>query len=650
VSKPFEIDDLYLHRKITEVHCTQDPPEAACTVRSVNRDEDKYESRIWVYALDGSRSTQLTHGPGSDKSPQWSPKADQLAFISDRGGTSQIYILPRTGGEARQCGQFEGAVSDLRWTPDGSRLIVVAAVAVDPDWRGERPNGRKPKTRQSTSAEVAWRLPYKTDGSGYILAREIHLFSLEVATGQVKQLTDGPFDVMAFGISPDGKSIAYARTREGREAHRTDLWRCGIDGSDPVRLTERLAMVMEPVWSPDSKQIALCGAEAEGDAQTNLWLMDRERKLRRLGSASLCVEDPQTLYWEPDGKSLLFAQAHRGRHRIVRLALSASDPETLVDGDVQFGAFCPAGDRYAYTAEHPSRPSELFTCDASGGEIKSLSDLNPWWRDRTPIQAEAREFEVPDGKGGVERIEGWLLHREDHAGGPMPLLNDVHGGPASYVLLDYDTNVFWQVLCSRGWAVLALNSVGSASYGREFCDRLQGHWGTADLPQHVAAIEQLQADGVASDQVAISGKSYGGYLSAWAVGHTEIFRAAIVMSPVGNVETHYGVSDGGYYSDPYYMGSEEKFDRKLAADLSPLRYIERTKTPTLFMQGKDDERCPKCQGEELFVSLMAAGTTPAELVLYPGESHSFLNAGAPSVRFDAASRIVEWLEKHTKSG
>src|SRR5690606_17113645 len=114
-------------------------------------------------------------------------------------------------------------------------------------------------------------------------------------------------------------------------------------------------------------------------------------------------------------------------------------------------------------------------------------------------------------------------------------------------------------------------------------------------------------------------KSYGGYLSGWAVGNCDIFRAAVVMAPVGNIETHYGTSDGGYYADPYYMGGERRFDRALARKLSPLACVERATTPTLFMQGADDERCPKCQSEELFVSLMRAGDTRAELVLYPGE-------------------------------
>jgi dipeptidyl aminopeptidase/acylaminoacyl peptidase len=228
----------------------------------------------------------------------------------------------------------------------------------------------------------------------------------------------------------------------------------------------------------------------------------------------------------------------------------------------------------------------------------------------------------------------------------MPLLNDVHGGPAAYALLDYDTNVYWQSLCSRGWAVLLLNAAGSSSFGREFCERLAGNWGRYDLPQHLEAVRQLQHEGVCDDRVAIAGKSYGGYFTSWAIGHCDSFRAAVVMAPVGNIETHYGTSDGGYYADPLYVDAAPQFDRKRARELSPLQYIEGAATPTLFMQGKDDERCPKCQSEELFVSLYRAGQTEAELILYPGEDHHFLGEGKPSNRADAAHRIIDWVTRH----
>jgi dipeptidyl aminopeptidase/acylaminoacyl peptidase len=165
-----------------------------------------------------------------------------------------------------------------------------------------------------------------------------------------------------------------------------------------------------------------------------------------------------------------------------------------------------------------------------------------------------RNFEVPSGgEQENETIEGWLLLPPGLTG-PYPSLVDVHDGPASYSYLKYLWHRHWHVLISRGWAVLTLNTVGSASFGREFSDRLRGRWGELDLNQCLAAVQLLQREGIADERVAITGKSYGGYLSAWAIGHTSIFRAAVICAPVSNLETHYGTSDSGTTRTPMRCG------------------------------------------------------------------------------------------------
>jgi dipeptidyl aminopeptidase/acylaminoacyl peptidase len=653
MTQPFTPDDLHLHRRVADIDCCARSNEAACTVRSVDREYDAYVSHIWCFPLDGSAPRQITQG-GSDDMPRWSPGGERLAFLSGRSGSPQVHLFARDGGEARQLSHLPQSVSSLCWGPGGEYLVVASAVEVDPDLHGARPGSRQAPPKTGCMPEVAWRLPYKEDGVGYLLQREFHLFSVDASTGRHIQLTDGAFDVLAFDVALDGR-IAYSRTRSGRFGHANDLWVCEPDGRATRRLTREHAVVMHPRWSPDGRFIAFAGAIEEGDAEPRLWLVDMEGGgVRALCAESVDVAHPEALFWEHDSKRLVLARAHRGRHEIVALDVADGSFEVLVAGDRQFGVLGWTPSQLAYSIDHPSQPSELW-CQGltpESGPERQLSHLNPWWTERHPIDARAIEFCVPDGRGGTEAIEGWLLRRAGSQGA-QPLFEDVHGGPASYALLDYDSNVFWQVLCSRGWSVLALNAVGSASYGREFCRRLAGSWGRIDLPQHVAAVRQLRAAGIADGRNVICGKSYGGYLSAYATGNTDEYAAAVVMAPVGNIETHYGTSDGGYYADPFYMASKPVFDRELARDLSPLTHIEKSVTPTLFMQGKDDERCPKCQSEELFVSLMRSGDTPAELVLYPGETHGFLGSGSPSCRQDAANRIQDWAERFagtTRSG
>jgi dipeptidyl aminopeptidase/acylaminoacyl peptidase len=643
--KNFSPEDLYLHQKVTDLHCIPALDLAAATVRSVDREKDGYVSCIWAFSMEGKPAFQLTRGPGEDKLPLWSPDGSQLAFVSDRaGGAPQLYVMRREGGEARQVANFELGVTQLRWGPDGNMIYVAAAVRVDPDLRGER--GKPAKERPATAPEVCWRLPYKSDGVGYLLDREIHLFSVDVRAGQTVQLTDGPFDVQALEPSANGRHVAFTRTREGRFAHRMDLWVCDVDGGRQRQLTHDQATVTEPVWSPDGRWIAFCGAEKEGDGQNNLWLCEYPTgRVTAIGPEGLEVGDTENMYWSLDSQRLFLARAYRGRHEVVAISIPGGELEVLVDGHRQMGAFGYNGRHLVFSVDSPDQPSEVFAVPVNGGKERQVSQLNGWWKERAPLTIEEREFDVPDGKGGTETIQGYLLRATANEG-PMPLLDDVHGGPASYALLDYDSNVYWQVLCSRGWGVLLLNAVGSSSFGREFCDRLSGKWGVLDLPQHIEALRQLQGEGICDDRLAIAGKSYGGYLASWAIGNCNDFRAAVVMSPVGNIETHYGTSDGGYYADPLYVDAGDGFDRVRARELSPLQYIEKAKTPALFMQGKDDERCPRCQSEELFVSLCRAGETPTELILYPGEPHSFLGEGKPSTRADAARRIVDWITRY----
>ena len=143
--------------------------------------------------------------------------------------------------------------------------------------------------------------------------------------------------------------------------------------------------------------------------------------------------------------------------------------------------------------------------------------------------------------------------------------------------------------------------------------------------------------------MAIIGSSYGGYLSAYAVGHSDQFRAAVVCAPVANMESHFGTSDSGYYADAYSTDGEPDEQRELMARLSPMTVIEQVRTPTLFLQGADDERCPRGQSEELFVKLRRAGRAPTEMVLYPGGSHHVFGTGKPAHRLDIQRRIVDWL-------
>lgn len=640
----FDAECIFLHQRISELHCIPHLDLAVATVQRADRDSDGNVSAIWLFPLDGSEAPrQMTTGTATDRTPRWSPDGTQLAFVSTRGGSPQVHLMPRQGGEARPLTQLPGAVSTLAWRPDGRELLVIASVSVDPDDRGRRPDA--PVQRRADAPRLAWRLPYKQDGSGYTLDREMHVFRVDLHTGEATQVTDGCFNVSSAAWSPDGRRIAYGRQRSGRSAHLIDLWITNADGSEARQLTHEQATVMSPSWSPDGRRLVFAGSVDAGDQQMRLWSVELDTgRVAGLGPEDLEVVPTDDLQWSDDDARVLLVLARHGVHEVATVSVPEGRVQRLVTGDWQLHSLTCTAQRLVYCTVAPDQPDTVCTSDWRGEGERPVGDLNAWFGQCVPLQVERRSFEVPDGDGRTERIDGWLM-RERGAQGPQPLLVDVHGGPAAYALVSFTDRPYWPVLCARGWAVLALNPVGSTSYGRDFAARLNGRWGELDLPQHVAAVRALQREGIADERVAMAGKSYGGYMGAWAIGQCTLFRSVVVISPVGNLETHYGTSDSGYYFDPYAMEGEHFLSREAAKRLSPMKHVEKARTPTLFLQGEDDERCPKCQSEELFVTLVQAGETPTEMVLYPGGTHHFVESGKPSHRVDLIRRTVDWLER-----
>jgi dipeptidyl aminopeptidase/acylaminoacyl peptidase len=407
-------------------------------------------------------------------------------------------------------------------------------------------------------------------------------------------------------------------------------------------------MTLFPKWSPDGRWIVFSGSEKEGDSLTRLWRIDmRDLSVAPLGDESVEVESGDSVHWPADSSRVIFILVRRGVQHVASISVADGKLDVLVAGERHVLKLAATSDRLVYAAASIGEPAEVYACNWDGSGERRLTDFNSWWRDRAPPRVSLRRFEVPDGDGRTEKIDGWLMLPPGSSDGPFPLLLDVHGGPQAVAFVEFYKHVYRHVLCSKGWAVLALNPVGSSSYGPAFARRLRGRWGELDLDQQLAAIERLRRDGIADKRLAITGKSYGGYLSAWAISKTQLFKAAVVSAPVSNIESHFGTSDSGYYVTPYAMCGEPFVNRKTARDLCPMNDMHKATTPTLILQGTDDQRCPVGQSEEIYATLMRAGDTPVEMILYPGGDHHLAEQGSPAFRVDYVTRLVDWVERWT---
>jgi dipeptidyl aminopeptidase/acylaminoacyl peptidase len=642
--RAFVAKDLFRHRVIASLEGAPTYDCLAFKLSRALRKEDSYERTLWGLRAGDGAPRPLTSVAFSASYPRWNSDASTLAFLSDRGKGTQIQLLAMHGGEATSLTKTKKMLSSIEaWSPGGDRLLVSVTEQCNEDGEPDStPKGQRPP-------DVARYLPYKKDGSGITTGTRTHLYSVSCADGELTAITGGDFDVKLGRWSPDGERLAYVRTRSGRQRHRTDIWIAAADGSDARPLIEELASVSEVAWSPDGRWLAVAAGEAEGDSMVRLWLVDAGNGwLRALADEDFELDPVSGVVWHRDGDRVAVVSTRGSLQEIAVVDIASGEATHLHGGLRQVTGLAAFGDRLAFVAASMRKLDEVYSVEWDGSDEQRHSAFNRgWFRKRSRPRVTLRHMEATDGDGVSERIDAWLL-RPAQGEGPFPLLVDMHGGPHSTVLMDFASHTYWYELCSKGWAILAPNAVGSGGFGRHFAHRLQGRWGELDLPQFESLIRRLQDEGIADDRVVCTGKSYGGFLSAWAVGHSDLFKAAIVCAPVTNITSHFGTSDTGYYVTPFAMGGEVHEVRERYDALSPISHCVNVTAAVLILQGENDGRCPRGQSEELFANLIRCTQAPAELVVYPTSTHSEAESGRPSNRVDYHGRIAAWAERWTR--
>jgi len=646
--KAFTAQDLYRHRVLSALDGATGHGHLVFKLSQARRSSERYESSVWRLDVDGDAVAQrMTDAAFDASSPMLSPDASSLAFLSRRGGKhAQVQLLPMEGGEARALTDSEHTLGSIHgWSPDATRLLVSAAVG----WSEEHADGdqaarRRRKDSDDDRPQVACFLPYKKDGRGAIVGRRTHLFAVDRESGAMQRLVAGDVEVTDASWSPDGRQLAYIRHRDGRQRHRSDLWLADADGTSSRQRTRDIASVQKAAWSPDGRWLAVVGGRIEGDSMTQVWILDPHGAAppRLLGDEDFELSPSSGLIWHADGKRIAVVDEHRGLQSIVVIDAESGRLTRLRAGLRQVMAIANCGGRIAFAVASMRWPEEIHSVRWDGRDERRHTAFNrTWFARRSRPHVRKRRIAVPDGNGGSGKIDAWLL-LPPHGEAPYPLLVDMHGGPQSHVQTDYSMNTYWYPLLSQGWAIVAPNAVGSSGYGVEFAKRLRGQWGELDFPQYMGVVDTLQREGIADDRIACTGKSYGGYLAAWAIGHTERFKAAIVSAPVGDLWSHVGTSDTGYYVIPYAMGGDVADVRDRCRSLSPVDHCANATTPTLILQGAEDERCPIGQSEQLFAHLIRCTQAPAQMVVYPGGSHGLAESGKPSHRVDYNQRLCDW--------
>jgi dipeptidyl aminopeptidase/acylaminoacyl peptidase len=636
----FSIDSLFEHTKVLSLASHHAFTGLAYVTSQPMAGDDAYRSSLWFTPSPVTSAPRLLASIGGVGSPQLSADGRSIAFLSKRGGARKRlpHVLATDGGEARTAGNAKelNVSSLLQWHPDGRHLLALVRAPYAEDSHDDVAHPARPK--------IITHVPYKLDGSGFTVGARAHLFCLDMEGSEPPHpLTSGDFDVRSGAWSPDGTCLAFTATASGRTRHRVNLWFVGPDGQRQ-QITDRFSTVSGLCWSPDGRQLGFAANPVDGDSASYLYCWSHADGVQ--GPLIADSLEGAQIVWRPDGQALACVISRRGLFQVAVIDVAERSHYLLPSDDSQVSLLSACGDALVLVVSSYTCLEEVHL----GGwgrhsSQRKVTALNAELSARLPVTCVRRTFQVPDGRGGTEPVDAWLLAPKANQGDPPPpLLVDLHGGPHSIALMDFAAHVYLYAAVARGWMVLAPNPVGSNGYGPEFEKRLVGRWGEVDLPQLHAMVAELQAEGTAGSPVACSGKSYGGFLSAWAIGRSTTFAGAVISAPIANMLSHAGTSDSGYYVTPYAMGAEAEENPKRYQALSPVASIGNASGPVLLLNGADDQRCPAGQCEELMTRIARSGRVPATLVIYPGGSHSLASTGRPSHRCDYHRRIADFLD------
>jgi dipeptidyl aminopeptidase/acylaminoacyl peptidase len=580
--------------------------------------EDEREvSRLHVIALDREQRGLLD--PIEGRGPAWSPDGESLAYLAAGDAGTELRLLSPTAGSSVAVGGSGGKGAGRPvFSPRGDAIALVAP------------------SREEIVGGIC-----RFDLSG---GSEMLILDAE-GEGEVAH---GP------SFSPDGRSLAFGLARPGSDGvgptATIEVW----EGRGRCRTLETgCSYATCPSWSPDGSRIAFVGtAEPRiglDDPGLRPWVVEVAGGVAEpVGPEGVVLEPaPVGPAWSADGEGLYLRLARAGAIDLLRIDLASGESRALVEGR-QVVDFSLAGEIAACTVIAPDDPGSVEIVSPAGRRRVEAS-VGGWTRRRTasvPVPVH-RTFRRADGR----QLDGWVAGVERTLA-PQPALLCFHGGPHGFFGPGFQRGHFYRdVLASRGWVVLTLNATGSGSYGAEFADELRGVWGERDLPEHLSALDELIAAGIADPtRLAVAGYSYGGYLAAWAIGQDDRFAAAVIGAPITDLESFERTSDIGSWYTPWQMNGSLPANRDRYRRLSPARHAAAVKTPALILHGEADRRVPFAQGALLRDRLVEAGRVEVELVGYPDADHLFYSSGEPGGRIDFNRRVVEWLEAKVDGG
>ena len=462
--RALEVDDLFAIKSVGSPQVSPDGQWVAYTVRTTSLEDEKATTRVWMVSTDGDDPLPMTSDSYSASNPRWSPDGRYLSFTATRNDTtSQVWALDRRGGEAQQLTEVEQGVGGHEWSPDGTRLVLTIRDPEEEDDEDEKEN--KPR-----DPWVIDRLQFKRDGRGYLTGdRHTHLYTFELATETLTQITSGSWDEAQPAWSPDGTRIAFVsnRTEDPDANSNSDVWVVAADNTDEgatlLRLTDYEGGDSQPAWSPDGAWVTYVTDDTDPRFRAlsvnQLARVSAQGGPRELLNPSLDrnVSAPE---FANDGRSVIASVQDSGERYLATIDGDGC-PARMLDGEHNMSAFSvsPTG-VVAAVLSKPHLPGEVFLLE-DGGQ-RQLTHTND------ELMAKIRLAQVTNvhfpSRDGTE-IEGWVFTPPGYD--PMlryPTILRIHGGPNGMYGVGFNFEA--QYLAANGYVVVTTNPRGSSGYGR----------------------------------------------------------------------------------------------------------------------------------------------------------------------------------------
>ena len=649
----FQLENVFDLEYANQIEMTNDGKTVYFVRNRMDIKSDSKVSNIWSVDSSSKQLQPLTSGVHMDYSPVLSPDQLRLAFISTRDGSSQIYVKWLKTGAVAKISNLTQSPASLQWSPNGRQLLFSQFVPS----KVSSPINLPGKPEGASWAEPAKFIDdvyYRADGGGYTKPGFRHLFTIEANGGNARQLTSGDFDHDGpVSFSEDGNSLYFSANRHADfklKPTNSEIYQLTLNDLQITALTDREGPDQQPQISPDGRYLAYTGYD---DKRTNyentqLYILD----LKSGDTTSLTADfdrSVEQIKWADNSRGLYFSYASEGQTALAYQPRSGKRKViTQKIGSVSFGRPYSGGDfdisddgDVAITLADTQRPADIAI--VKNGKTQRLTKLNDDALGNKQL-AKVEEIWLKSSYDDLP-IQGWVAYPPGFdSSKKYPLILEIHGGPVANYGPHFSAEI--QLFAAKGNVVLYMNPRGSDSYGKQFAQTIHHNYPSNDFDDLMTGVDALIGKGfIDQSKLFVTGGSGGGVLTAWIVGHTDRFAAAVVAKPVINWISFVLTADFyPFFADYWFPGKPwdhiEHYMKR-----SPISYVGNVKTPTMLLTGEADYRTPISETEQFYQALKLQGVDTA-MVRIPDASHGITKR--PSNLMAKVAYIQWWFDKHSK--